>query len=546
MALLRFMQQESGASSSRVVFMVVFSGLATGLLVSVINLAADASLTKPVEGRMLFLYLAILVLYLYTQKYSLAHTIYPFDHALYNLRLRLTDKAMSHGLRAMERLPPYAAHTILASEFNLAAQLLPWVTYSAQAAAVLGFCLLYLAWLSFAGFLVVIVTLAGAGLWHFVFEKQLYAEFRAIAARERLFANHLDGLRTDAIDIRLNLIKKKYLFHALRLASNQGKELKMTIDQQTISSIMSIRIALFLLLAIFIFILPLYDPNDSALIFKITVVTFFIISPITQMVYALPLLLRLDSALHDIYAFEGQLDTNRPELPPTKPAAATDTGFEEIRWASLGFDYHGGQPDPTRPPLLQDINLTVRPGEIIFIQGPCGSGKTTLLKLLCGLYSPDAGAVYIDKRKLNDNGARLRDLFTCVLPGAPPPQTIHAAKAVTEGAVRELLEKMALDHAVEYENSAFRYDFLPPSLSWRLQVTVALAEDRPVYLFDDCALGQDEHFIRLFFEEILDDLRNQGKTVIAVLRDNRFAHLADYTWEIREHSVHPHATEGSA
>ena len=43
--------------------------------------------------------------------------------------------------------------------------------------------------------------------------------------------------------------------------------------------------------------------------------------------------------------------------------------------------------------VLQDVDITVRPGEITTIIGPNGAGKTTLLKLLLGLYTPTAGRV---------------------------------------------------------------------------------------------------------------------------------------------------------
>lgn len=46
--------------------------------------------------------------------------------------------------------------------------------------------------------------------------------------------------------------------------------------------------------------------------------------------------------------------------------------------------------------ILQGLNLQVRAGEFVLLQGASGSGKTTLLKILGGLIKPERGSVYIN------------------------------------------------------------------------------------------------------------------------------------------------------
>ena len=45
--------------------------------------------------------------------------------------------------------------------------------------------------------------------------------------------------------------------------------------------------------------------------------------------------------------------------------------------------------------ILQDINLSIQPGEFVVILGPNGAGKTTFLKLLLGLIQPASGSVRV-------------------------------------------------------------------------------------------------------------------------------------------------------
>ena len=47
-----------------------------------------------------------------------------------------------------------------------------------------------------------------------------------------------------------------------------------------------------------------------------------------------------------------------------------------------------------------NVNLTVRKGEILSILGENGSGKTTLMNMLSGIYFPDEGEVYVDGKEV--------------------------------------------------------------------------------------------------------------------------------------------------
>ena len=63
----------------------------------------------------------------------------------------------------------------------------------------------------------------------------------------------------------------------------------------------------------------------------------------------------------------------------------------ELRLDHVTFRYPG-----TKKPILQDLSLTIRPGEKVAVVGLNGAGKTTLVKLLCGFYDPDEGRVLLN------------------------------------------------------------------------------------------------------------------------------------------------------
>lgn len=87
---------------------------------------------------------------------------------------------------------------------------------------------------------------------------------------------------------------------------------------------------------------------------------------------------------------------------------ATDSFSLEMR--NVSFKYNG-----TETNVLEDINLTITPGEKLAIVGLNGAGKTTLVKLLCGLYDPTEGAVLLNGKDIRDfNRQAYYELFTAV------------------------------------------------------------------------------------------------------------------------------------
>jgi energy-coupling factor transport system ATP-binding protein len=86
----------------------------------------------------------------------------------------------------------------------------------------------------------------------------------------------------------------------------------------------------------------------------------------------------------------GWLSEHRPSFLPAEPASnggGRAAGELLCLAEGVAFSYRPGIP------ALADVDLTVRRGEVVVLEGPNGSGKTTLAKLVAGLLVPEAGRV---------------------------------------------------------------------------------------------------------------------------------------------------------
>jgi zinc transport system ATP-binding protein len=82
-------------------------------------------------------------------------------------------------------------------------------------------------------------------------------------------------------------------------------------------------------------------------------------------------------------------------LEKTAEAGALAGGPDVVRVDHVSFAYDDGVP------VLDDLTLSVRPGEFVAVVGPNGAGKSTLLKIILGLIQPQRGKVELFGQELS-------------------------------------------------------------------------------------------------------------------------------------------------
>ena len=92
--------------------------------------------------------------------------------------------------------------------------------------------------------------------------------------------------------------------------------------------------------------------------------------------------------LANFYVF---LDLKPKVVEPLAPLPVPNPIKSGIVFHDVAFRYPTGE-----GMVLEKVNLTIRPGQVVALVGENGSGKTTLVKLLCRLYDPTSGSITID------------------------------------------------------------------------------------------------------------------------------------------------------
>ena len=275
-----------------------------------------------------------------------------------------------------------------------------------------------------------------------------------------------------------------------------------------------------------VFLLPAFCSIQSETVKSVTIATLFMISPLMMTVTSIPQFSRANIAVNNLYQMENRLadilrDTN------SRGVQRDFSGFQKISFKKLLFQYPPEDKQET-PYAVGEIDLAINKGEILYIVGGNGSGKTTLLKLITGLYSPHAGDILIDGRKVTSTSLQAyRHLFTGIFADYHLFDKLYGLDEIPNKVIDDLIIQMELEEKTSYEDGRFSTTQLSQGQRKRLGMIVSLLEDKQIYLFDEWAADQDPHFKEYFYKKLLQELKAKGKTVIVISHDDRYFDFAN-------------------
>ena len=523
MNLLTFLWHSSRRMVTIALLTGFLSGSSSAALVALISVALAGAGVTPERIAWGFGGLAIVALL--TDILARVVLIRLSQMAVFQLQLRLTRQILAAELSHLERLGSARLMATLTEDVQTISTAVFALPFLCINLAIVAASLVYIVWLSWSVFLLVValslVAMASCSL--------LLRRGRKLLSQARddqdtlfqQFRSTTEGIK----ELKLHF-QRRQDFLQQELQTTAQRYRRHSTDGLTFYAINESwgRLLLFFAIGVVLFIAPSLLKLDSQTIAGFVLIFTYLMGPLTNIVSKLPLLSKSRIALQKIESLGLALGSYAEVETVPAPIAPT--------WKSLELRHvthtYGSDRDDTRF-TLGPIDLVLHPGELVFLIGGNGSGKSTLAKLITGLYSPESGQIFLDGQPIGAaNREGYRQHFSAVFADFYLfDRLLGVANPDLKNQAQRYLKLLHLDRKVMLDGVQLSTIALSQGQRKRLALLTSYLEDRPIYLFDEWAADQDPVFKQIFYTQLLPQLRDRGKTILAITHDDQYFHLGD-------------------
>ena len=527
MNLIEFLLKASWKSVLAAAITGSISGIGSAGAIALINHSiGQISPTQPqAPPQLLWGFLGLVTVALTTTLISQFLLAQLAQDAIYKLRLRISGWILASPLRHLEELGSSRLLATLTEDIQaISSGVFSIPTLCVNAAIVIA-SLAYLGWLSMW---VLLGTLVFMGLSISLVQVLIDRAVRSFtAAREENDAlmQHFQAITNGIKELKLHFQRREdFVQEDLQTTAATLREYRIGSQRAIALSGGVGELSFFVLLGLLVYGLPQIQTVSAELLSGYVLTISYLMRPIGNTLAILPSLTQAGVALRKIDTLGLSLASRAETLARI---GTIDRQFKQIdiRQATHSYQLAGQENTFTLGP----VDLTLSPGELVFIVGGNGSGKSTLAKLITGLYVPDAGEILLDGILVDDRNRELyRQLFSTVFADFYLfDRLLGLGLQDLDAQAKTYLEQLQLTHKVTIENGKLSTTALSQGQRKRLALLTAYLEDRPIYLFDEWAADQDPFFREIFYQQLLPELKQRGKAVLVISHDDRYFHLAD-------------------
>lgn len=534
MNLLNYLYRQSWKLLLLATFAGAVAGLSGAALVAVINKGINAPDQLWQIGLVFFGLCLLMLVSKLAAEVSLLHLT---QGAIYRLRIDLSAKLLATPVRQQQELGKHRLLVILTDDINTLTNAFEFVPVLFINSIVVAGGLAYMAWLSWPMLLMLSAFLA-VGLFGFhLAERRPLAHLARVREQKDVLYQHFRSLIEGARELQLNTERGRDFISGVVAPGAAEFRQRFVRGMRGYAVVANVGTLLFYLnIGIMLFVIPHWLRLPAETLSGFTITLLFLIRPIIDLMTSLPSLRQAGFSLAKIGQLDQQLNASTSESAPA-PSFGNAAPLS-LQLTGVCHRYPGDTEDHSF--MLGPMNLRIGEGEMIFIVGGNGSGKTTLAMLLLGLYAPEAGEISLNGVAVSDaNREAYRQHFSAVfadfhlfeqLPGT--------AGAARHQHAQHYVKALGLQHKVKIEDGRFSTTNLSTGQRKRLALVAAYLEDRPVYLFDEWAADQDPVFKRVFYTELLPELKSRGKTIIVISHDDAYFSYADRIIKLEDGHLH--------
>jgi putative pyoverdin transport system ATP-binding/permease protein len=505
-----------------IVVAAAIGGLASTGLVALIN----AALHEGARSELLAAFAGLCVLVPVARFASSWLLVHQIQDVVYNLRLELSRRILASPLRRLEEVGAARLLATLTEDVDAITNAMSSLPLLSLHLAVIAGCLAYLAYLS-PKLLLVVIAFVAVGIASYKLPMgRAQRHFGSMREEwDRMFG-HFRGLTQGTKELKIHAPRREaFLSEHVERTAGVIRRHNLAGNAIFIAANTWGQMLFFVAIGLILFGAPRFLAVAPRAASGYALVIFFMATPLDVLLGMLPQLGQAVVAVRKIDRLGLSLAERSPAraLPARRAPAAWSS--LELRGVTHSYRHERGEEIFTLGPL----DFAARPGDLVFLVGGNGSGKTTFAKLLCGLYTPEAGEVRVDGRAIDEETIEAyRQMFSVVFTDFYLFESLLGLSAPDLGERAQLyLAQLQLDRKVKIDGGGLSTVDLSQGQRKRLALLTAYLEDRPIYLFDEWAADQDPYFKEVFYFQLLPELRARGKTVFVITHDDRYYGVAD-------------------
>jgi len=522
MKILRYIVRHNKITLILAIIISFASGISSAALIALISqqLTSQEPIRFTFIGYLVVLILVVLLMELIAKWMLIRFTAWN----TYHLRMHLSQQILVTDLPRLEEFGPARLLALLTEDVVSIARAINQIPTLCISIAVMMAGLVYLAWLSSSVLFVLILLTVPAIFGHWIFQqkgKQAFAQ--ALELRDQRF-EYYRALTEGIKELKLHRLRSQSFLHELLEPVTMACQKKLISGRIWYEVATTWSQSLYFIFIIGIFALATIRQTNLEVLTGYALVVLYLKSYVTRLLSALPHWYEAKTTLKKIESMGFSLEALEEKVEIQKQSISTPLCLE-----LTGITH-------TYRRELDEIHFTLGPldfslssGELVFLTGGNGSGKTTLIKLLLGLYIPEKGRIELNDIPVTDDMLEsYRQNFSVIfsdfylfeqLLGFPNPNFEQQAQ--------DYLIELQLEHKVKIVDGHFSTTNLSMGQRKRLALLTAYLEDRPIYIFDEWAAGQDPTFKEIFYRQLLPELKAKGKLIIVVSHDDQYFNVAD-------------------